>query len=209
MNGKILITYATLSGSTAEVAEAIGETLGQEGTHVDVRPIKDVGDISGYKAVVVGGPMIIGWHKEAKRFLRKHQGGLSQMPVAYFVTALNLTKTSQESVDGVPMYCDPRLPKAPDNPDKLSFKENYATPFRYLAPVFRKAPNVRPVSVGFFGGKLDYSRLNIFQMMFVMFIIQAQPGDHRNWEAIDTWAASLRPVLLGEQKTGASKEHIA
>lgn len=34
MNGKVLIAYATLSGSTAEVAEAIGETLGQEGASV-------------------------------------------------------------------------------------------------------------------------------------------------------------------------------
>jgi menaquinone-dependent protoporphyrinogen oxidase len=198
MNGKILIAYATLSGSTAEVAEAIGETLGQEGMQVDVRPIKDVEDISDYAAVVVGGPMIVGWHGEAVKFLKRHRGALSQMPVAYFMTALNLTKTSQESVDGVPIYCDPRLPKAPGNPDKLSFKENYATSSRYLAPVLKKAPKVKPVSVGFFGGKLDYGTLNILQMLFVMLIIGARPGDHRNWEAIRAWGGSLRPSLLGE-----------
>jgi menaquinone-dependent protoporphyrinogen oxidase len=201
MNRKILVAYATVSGSTTEVAEAIGETLGQEGTQVDVRPIKDVDDISDYEAVVVGGPMIMGWHRDAKRFLKKYQGALSQMPVAYFMTALNLTRISQESVNEVPIYCDPRLPRAPQNPHKLSFKENYATPSRYLDPVLKKAPKVKPVSVGFFGGKLDYSRLNILHMLFVMLIIQAQPGDHRDWEAIDAWAAGLRPVLSGEQKT--------
>jgi menaquinone-dependent protoporphyrinogen oxidase len=198
MNSKILVTYATLSGSTAEVAEAIGETLGQEGAHADVRPIKDAGDLSAYKAAVVGGPMIMGWHKEAVRFLRRHQYALSQMPVAYFMTALSLTKTSQESVGGVPIYCDRRLPKAPENPDKPSFKENYATPSRYLGPVLKKAPQVKPVSVGFFGGKLDYSTLNLLHMLFVMLIIQAQPGDRRDWEAIGAWAASLGPVLTGE-----------
>ena len=198
MSLKVLVAYATMSGSTTEVAEAIGETLGQEGAEVDVRRIKDVGDLSTYHAVLVGGPMIIGWHKEAKRFLRKHRGALSQMPVAYFITALNLTNTSQESVAGVPIYCDPRLPKAPANPDKLSFKENYATPARYLTPVLKKASKVKPVSVGFFGGKLDYGTLNILHMLFVMVIIQARPGDHRNWEAIGAWAASLRPSLLGE-----------
>jgi len=165
---------------------------------VDVRRIKDVGDLSAYHAVLVGGPMIIGWHKEAKRFLRKHRGALSQMPVAYFITALNLTNTSQESVAGVPIYYDPRLPKAPANPDKLSFKENYATPARYLTPVLKKASKVKPVSVGFFGGKLDYGTLNILHMLFVMLVIGARPGDHRNWEAIRAWGASLRPALLGE-----------
>jgi menaquinone-dependent protoporphyrinogen oxidase len=197
MNDRISVAYATLSGSTAEVAEAIGETLGQEGAQVDVRPTKDVDDLSTYSAVVVGGPMIMGWHKEAVKFVKKHQGALSQMPVAYFMTALNLTKTSQESVNEVPIYCDSRLPKAPGNPDKLSFKENYATPSRYLGPVLKNAPKVKPVSVGFFGGKLDYSTLNILHMLFVMLIIQAQPGDHRDWEAISAWATSLRPALLG------------
>jgi menaquinone-dependent protoporphyrinogen IX oxidase len=45
--------------------------------------------------------------------------------------------------------------------------------------------------VGFFAGKLDYSRLNLLQMLFVMLIIQAQPGDRRNWPAIKAWAAKL------------------
>ena len=198
MNSKILVAYATLSGSTAEVAEAIGETLGQEVAQVDVRAIKDVGDLSAYRAVVVGGPMIMGWHREAVKFLKKHQPALSQMPVAYFMTALNLTKTSQESINEVPIYCDPRLLKVPQNPDKLSFKEDYATPSRYLAPVLKKAPKVKPVSVGFFGGKLDYSTLNILHMLFVMIVIQARAGDHRDWEAIRAWVASLRLALSGE-----------
>jgi hypothetical protein len=33
-------------------------------------------------------------------------------------------------------------------------------------------------------------------MLFVMVIIQAAPGDHRNWPCIQQWAASLRPALL-------------
>jgi hypothetical protein len=30
-----------------------------------------------------------------------------------------------------------------------------------------------------------------WQAPFVMFIIQAQPGDKRNWQAIETWAGGL------------------
>jgi menaquinone-dependent protoporphyrinogen IX oxidase len=98
-------------------------------------------------------------------------------------------------VNGVPITCDPRLTKAPGNPDRLSFKERYATPSKYLAPVLKKAPRVKPVSAAFFGGKLVYTDLNILQMLFVMLIIGARPGDFRNWEAIRGWATGLQPAL--------------
>ena len=54
MNGKILVTYASHAGSMAEIAEAIGKTLSQSGTQVDVLPMQDVKEISSYSAVVVG-----------------------------------------------------------------------------------------------------------------------------------------------------------
>jgi menaquinone-dependent protoporphyrinogen IX oxidase len=61
--------------------------------------------------------------------------------------------------------------------------------------VLKAAPHVRPVSVAFFGGKLELFRLNIFQMLFVILVIRAQPGDRRNWPPIQQWAASLLPLL--------------
>ena len=36
MNGKILVPYASRAGSTAEIAEAIGRTLANNGVQVDV-----------------------------------------------------------------------------------------------------------------------------------------------------------------------------
>ncbi len=39
MDGKILVAYGTASGSTAEVAQTIGEEIGKAGTQVDVRPV--------------------------------------------------------------------------------------------------------------------------------------------------------------------------
>ena len=196
MAKKILVAYTTNAGSTQEVAETIGETLSQDGVQADVRRIKDVGDVSAYDAVLVGGPMIRGWHKATLKFLRKHQKDLSQVPVAYFFTAMSLTKTAETSLGTVPIYQDPALAKAPENENKLSFKEKYATVTSYLKPALKRAPLVKPVSVGFFAGKLDYSKLNVFQMLFVMLIIGAQPSDLRNWEAIREWASSLRPALL-------------
>ncbi|MGD8849432.1 MAG: flavodoxin domain-containing protein, partial [Anaerolineales bacterium] len=74
--GHILVTYATMSGSTAEVAEAVGKELETQGYHVDLLPIHLVADIQQYDAVVVGAPMILGWHREARRFLRKFRRDL-------------------------------------------------------------------------------------------------------------------------------------
>lgn len=54
MNKRILVTYATHTGSTVDVAAAIGETLGARGFAVDVRPVKENPSVDGYQAVVMG-----------------------------------------------------------------------------------------------------------------------------------------------------------
>jgi menaquinone-dependent protoporphyrinogen IX oxidase len=188
---KVLVAYTTNAGSTREVAEAIAGELRKEGATVEARRLEEIEDLSAYQAVVVGGPMIVGWHRGAVSFLKKHQPALSRIPVAYFFTAMSLTRTGDASLNGVPVHIDPNLPKESKNATRLSLRERYATMERYLGPVLRAAPQVRPVSVGFFGGKLDYSRLKLLQMLFVMLIIQIQPGDRRNWPAIQEWATSL------------------
>ena len=191
MGKRILVAYTTNAGSTTEVAEAIAKTLGQGEAQIEVRRIKEVADVRPYDAVIVGGPMMMGWHKEAVNFLGKHQQVLSRMLVACFLTALHLTKTSETSLGTVSVYWDQALAKAPKDENKLSFTEKQTTVASYLGPVLRKVPLVKPVSVGFFAGKLDYSKLNIFHRLFVKLFIRAEAGDFRNWESIRQWAASL------------------
>ena len=193
---RVLVAYATNAGSTAKVAQVIGEELGKDGAQVQVCRLEEVTSVELYDAVVVGAPMIMGWHGAAVKFIKKHQPALSQMPVAYFLTAMNLTQTNEKSVGTIPIYVDPALAKPPKNAKRLSLKERYATVTNYLRPVLEAAPLVKPVSVGFFGGKLELYRLPLLQMLFVLLVIQAQPGDFRNWPAIREWAANLRPELL-------------
>jgi len=192
---KVLVAYTTNAGTTAEVAQAIGEELGKAGAQVDVRRLEEVTSLDPYTAVVVGGPMIMGWHSAAVKFVKKHQRALSQVPVAYFLTAMSLTQTGETSVDAVPIFVDAMLVKAPKNAARLSFQERYATVTNYLRPVLKAAPLVKPVSVGFFGGKLELYRLNLLQKLFVLLAIQAQPGDFRHWPVIREWAAGLRTAL--------------
>ena len=66
------------------------------------------------------------------------------------------------------------------------------------APIIKAAGPARPVSVAFFGGRLEYARLKLPAMLFVMLVVQASPGDHRNWDAIRSWAGSL-PQLFNSR----------
>jgi len=190
---RVLVAYASMAGSTAEVAQAVGEELAKAGARAEVRPIGQVRDLQGYDAVVVGGPMILGWHRAGLRFLRRHRRALQRMPLAVFVMAISLTESSETSVEGVPVVLDDQLPQPPKTPARLSFRERYATLANYLRPILRAA---RPASIGVFAGRLEYGRLTWWAVLFVMVIIQAAAGDRRNWPAIRAWAAGL-PVALG------------
>jgi menaquinone-dependent protoporphyrinogen oxidase len=195
----ILVAYCTNAGSTTDVAAAIGEELAKSGAQVDVRRMGDVGDLSTYAAVVVGGPLIwSAWHSEAVDFVRRQQPALSQMPVAYFFTSLHLTQTARTQVDSVPVYLDPALATPPKGADRLSFTERHMTVDHYLAPILHQAPLVKPVSVGFFAGKLDYRTLTLPKRLFARIVIR-KPGDFRNWPAIRAWAADVRPLLITEE----------
>jgi len=194
---KILVAYATMAGSTAEVARVVGEELTRGGLQVEVLPVGDVKAIDSYDGVVVGGPMIMGWHRGALKFLKKHRSSFQRIPLAVFVLAMSLTQTGETSVVGVEVTLDENLPKPPLRADRMSFRERYARLSHYLQPILRAARPTQPVSIGVFGGRLEYGRLKWWAVLFAMLIIQAPAGDRRNWEAIRTWASSLVPLLSG------------
>jgi menaquinone-dependent protoporphyrinogen IX oxidase len=192
---RILVACTTLSGSTVEVAEAIGDEISGQGAEVDLLSLESATVLANYDGVVIGAPMILGWHRSAIRFLRKHREALRRTPMATFATAMSLVSTGETTVSGVPVYVDPAMAKPPRNPQRLTFRENYASITSYASPMLRAAGSNGPVSMAFFGGKLDYFRLKPLPRLFVMVAVQAQPGDRRNWQAIRTWAASL-PTLF-------------
>ncbi len=195
MKNRILVTYATMSGSTAEVAQVIGEEIAGEDIQVDVLPLEKVTGLSGYQAVVLGAPMIMGWHRSAIAFLKKHRKALDSTPLVLFALAMSLTTTGETMVDGVPVCVDPILAKLPKDPQRLSFRENYASIRHYAAPMIKAAGKNRPVSIAFFGGKLEIYRLPLWAKLFVTLIVQAPPGDRRNWQSIRSWASSLLELI--------------
>jgi len=192
---KILVVYATMAGSTVEVAQAVGKEIAQQGVQVEVLPISEVKDLGAYDGVVVGAPMIMGWHRAALRFLKKHRQEFQRIPLAVFVMAMSLTETGETSLSGVPVTVDEELPKPPKEKGRLNFRERYARLSNYLRPILKAVHPVEPASIGVFGGRLEYGRLKWWAVLFVMLIIQAPPGERRNWDAIRSWAAGLPQSL--------------
>ena len=168
---KILVAYATAAGSTAEVAEAIGETLRGEGAQVEVKQAKTVADITGYDAVVLGsGVRASRIYGEAIKFIQTNQDALSKIPVAYFVVCM----TMQEDTEAC----------------RLQAQE-------FADQMIAAAPSVQPVDTGLFGGLMDYERISWLLRLLIQHVIKQQEGDARDWDAIRAWAKELEPALAG------------
>jgi menaquinone-dependent protoporphyrinogen oxidase len=191
---KILVTFATNSGTTAEVAKVILEELQKSGAQVELLPIAEVRGFAPFSAIILGALMIMGWQRAAMQFLHKNRKALASLPLAIFITCMNLAKRGETDLQGMPVSVDENLPKPPQKAGRLTFKERYSLVSNYLRPILRACPG-KPVSVGIFGGRLDYGHMQWWAIIFVILILQAQAGDRRNWEAIRNWAGGL-PALF-------------
>ena len=172
MNNRILVTYASRAGSTAGVAEAIGQALVKKGMQVDVLPMQDVKELSPYQAVLAGSA-IRGqkWLPEAMQFVNAHRSELSRKPFAAFMVCITLSMANAgQYLEGL---------------------KSWMSPVREL---------VHPVSEGYFAGALDFSKLpfslNVLAMRLVVLTGMWKQGDHRDWNAIHAWAESLPSRLL-------------
>lgn len=169
---KILVTYASRTGSTAEVAQTIGKTLSEGGAQVDVIAMSDVRDLSPYGAVVAGSAIRGSkWLPEAVQFIQAHRAALTQKRFAMFTVCITMT---------------------------MKNAENYRSAvLGWVAPV---RAMVRPLSEGLFAGKLDFGKMpfNKDTLLFRLSVAFGvfPRGDHRDWNAIRSWAESLKPKLI-------------
>jgi menaquinone-dependent protoporphyrinogen oxidase len=108
----VLIAYATKHGSTKEVADAIAERLGARGIAVFTRPAREVTDLDGYEAVVVGSAIYMGrLHTDARDFLHRFERRLAVLPVAVF--AMGPRTTTDEEVASSRDQLEAALAKLP------------------------------------------------------------------------------------------------
>jgi len=167
MDKRILVSYASRHGATAEIAEKIGRVLGEAGLTCDLLPVDQVKDLSGYGAVVLGSAVYLGsWRKEAARFLEANEKVLSEQPIWMFSSG----PTGEE--DLVEILKGWHFPEA-------------------LQPI---ADRIQPRDITVFHGALDMRKMNMIEK-FMIKNIKAPVGDFRDWDTITTWVAAIAEQL--------------
>lgn len=167
MNNRVLVTYATKYGATAEIAEKIGQVLHQAGLCADVLPVDRVGDLTPYKAVVLGSAVYMGqWRKEAAEFLQTSEKSLAERQVWLFSSGPTGEGDSVELTKGW------RFPQAQQ-------------------PI---ADRIHPRDIAVFHGNANIQKLNFIEK-WILKNVQAPLGDFRDWETIASWAISIVDAL--------------
>ncbi|MGC0327998.1 menaquinone-dependent protoporphyrinogen oxidase [Streptomyces sp. SAI-170] len=103
MPTNVLVAYGTNNGSTAKIAETIAEILRKEGLTAEALPARSVPSAVPYDAVVVGGGLYAGrWHKDARRFVRRHGKALAERPLWLFSSGPLDASASERDIPPVP-----------------------------------------------------------------------------------------------------------
>ena len=166
MTKNILIAYATRAGSTMEIADSVGKILAESGVGVEVMPVKAVGRVADYSAVVLGSAVRMGSiMPELMKFVKTHKTELQKMPVAAFAVCMSMKD---------------------DTPEKRKESESYLDGLRKEVPL---------VSEGFFAGRMDYKKLNFFVRFMIKNMIKTPEGDFRDWKKIREWAEKVGSSL--------------
>lgn len=164
---RALVTYATKKGSTAGIAEAIGEELKRMGLEADVRPVEEVRDVRPYDAVILGSAIYFGkWRKEALRFGSRHADVLLGKPVWMFDSGP--TDRSADEGKNVPVKAAVEL-----------------------------AHQIRARGHVTFGGKFMPEDAGPFTRKLIESGDAGSYGDFRNFDRIREWARAIGAELQG------------
>lgn len=162
-----LVVYATKTGCTKGIAEAIGLALEAKGFSVAVAAADTRPDPGGYDAVLVGSGIRAGnWHQSAKDYVTSYADVLKSRPVAFFTACLTMANTP-EKADEVRAYTDALIAQS----------------------------GVRPADIGLFAG-MNVPKAFSFPERLIMKAMKAPEGDFRDLDAARSWATGVADRLL-------------
>ena len=163
MEQKILVTYASKHGATAEIAKRITSFIAQHGSEVETVPVDKVTSLVGYSAVVLGIALYMGrWRREAVRFLNRNAVELSKRGFWLFLSGPT---------------------GAGDPVDLLKGREVPPSQHALL-------DRIHPRDIAVFGGALQPGKLGGFEK-WIIDRVKAPAGDFRDWTAIESWSRSI------------------
>lgn len=160
---RVLVTYATMFGSTAEIAERIGERLTVAGFDVDVLHANEDIDLRKYDAVVAGSPMYGNkWLSDAALLLYANTETLNRIPLAIF--SVGMIGTKHEGALG---------------------QQHHS----FFNTIFNGSHSMpQTVNVGIFHGTFYRSNLKLCVRITDWILRPTLVGDYRDWETIEGWA---------------------
>ena len=173
MPPEVLIAYCTRSGSTAEVAEAMGEAIRDTGVRATVAPMEDLQGIPENAAVILGTAIYIGhFPKTFHQFVTRFHAELARVRPWVFV-----------------------LGPTEKNPRQFSVADEQAR------KELGKHHWLRVADVRVLGGRFDPQHLRLPFPMSLIMKLPANPmarmpaSDIRDWEWIRNWARAIAEHL--------------
>lgn len=161
MSIRILVTYATKAGSTAEIAAKIGEHISARGFSVDVINVKSKPDPKEYQAVILGSCIRMGgWLPEMLDYIKANQFELNSPQAALFTV---------------------HMLNAGDDETSKAARTAYMDKVRVLMPGTEEI---------YFLGAMDYSKLSMLDR-YISKMVKSVESDQRDWEKIKNWSESL------------------
>jgi len=178
---KVLLVFGTRYGATAGTSEEIANVLKSEGLEVKVVNAKaeKIKDISPYALIIVGSGVQMGkWTGEAEDFLKRLHEEADRKKIAIFVSTMKSVSEREGKTE------DTQKARKVNLDDKIA---------KY---------GLHPIAVGFFGGVLDFNKMNFILRRTFGFIRpqlekdgfkQTEPGlyELRDWDEIRGWAKDL------------------
>lgn len=167
MAAPILIAYASRTGSTAEVAEAIAAVLRNAGQEVEATQISALQSIGERKVVIIGVPLYMGGFPGAlHKFLSSNRAALIATPPRFFVLG---------PIEAKPEQFDTARSQA----EKQLARHSW----------------LKIAELQIFGGRFDINRMPFpFSLARYLPAFPAKDipaSDIRDWAAIRAWGAAI------------------
>ena len=162
-----LVAYATIYGSTREIAERLAARLRERGIATDCRPVAAVDDVSMYEGVIVGSGVYHGsWIPAAAQFVQRQEQALSARHVWFFSVA---AFGDRHRLLGALMKKEPR---------EMPALERIVHPRQYRV----------------FAGVIERHRWSMTGGLMLR-LFGGHFGDNRDWNDIDQWADQIARAL--------------